>query len=96
MQAIKNDGYGRVALSGECERVARATSNVNSELNLAAFRLGRLVQRGYLDYGQCESALLISARHLSARDGEHATIKTIKSGLNAGMARENGTLRRNQ
>lgn len=88
LPAIRKNGYGWVALSGECDKVARSTNHVNDELNRAAFKLGRLVERGILDYGQCESSLMIAARHLSARDGERATLRTIKSGLDAGIARE--------
>lgn len=88
LPAIRKTGqYGSVALRNECENVRTATSDVNNALNRAAFKLGQLVGRGLLDYGECESALLGAAAGLSKRDGERSTLATIKSGLNAGMTK---------
>jgi hypothetical protein len=85
--AIKNL-YAQTALDRECTNVRTATEgNANDQLNLSAFKLGQLVQLGYLTASTVESALLGAAAGLSARDGENLTIKTIRSGLTAGMTK---------
>lgn len=59
----------------------------NDELNRSAFRLGRLVGAGELNRDDVEQALLAACdvNGLNADDGERATLRTIASGLTAGM-----------
>jgi hypothetical protein len=83
-------GYARKALEDECRAVARAgTGTRNPALNAAAFNLGQLVGGGGLDREAVEAALYRAAEEcgLVADDGAPATLKTIASGLTAGMAR---------
>lgn len=81
--------YAQSALRHECENVRIATEgNRNSTLSRAALRLGNLVKLGWLQYSDAESKLLSAAAHLSSSDGEAATLKTIRSGLDAGIRLE--------
>lgn len=77
--------WAHVALAAECAAVRRATAGRNNALNRAAFKLGQLVGSGKLDRVTAERALEDAAAHLSASDGERATLATIKSGIDAGM-----------
>ncbi len=87
-QPVRNaSAYGRAALAGETARVRSATQgNQNNTLNLAAFQLGQLVAKGHLDRGQVETELVAAAASLVQRDGEESVRRTIKSGLDAGIA----------
>jgi hypothetical protein len=87
---IRNpSAYAKTALRKECDLVRLATEGSrNRALNSAALRLGNLVKLGWLDYHTVESELLSAAAHLSASDGEAATLKTIRSGLDAGIRLE--------
>lgn len=85
--AINKSFYGVAALTDECNRVRATATNVNDQVNLSAFKLGQLVALGYLSESLVESELLSAAAHLSARDGENLTVKTIRSGLRAGMTK---------
>lgn len=80
--------YGRRALDDETDKVAHASEGgANNALNLAAFKLGRLVAAGHLSEGEVERALEAAATALSQRDGVEATRRTIRSGLTAGIAK---------
>jgi len=75
--------YGRAALRGECETVREAApGGRNDALNTAAFRLGQLVPHE-LTESAAEQALLEAA--LAAGLGEGEAMRTIRSGLRAGM-----------
>lgn len=78
--------YARAALDDECRKVRGARAGVNNQLNLSAFKMGRLVARGAIDAAQVEAALYQAAydNGYVERDGERQTRKTIASGLNAG------------
>lgn len=83
-------GYARKALEDECRAVSQAgTGTRNPALNAAAFNLGQLVGGGALDQKAVEAALFQAAEEcgLVADDGAPATLKTIASGLTAGMVR---------
>jgi hypothetical protein len=74
------------------ERSTSALANTpngrrNVTLNAVAFRLGRIVGRGWLARGEVEARLRAAADGcgLTKDDGAYAVIKTIASGLNAGM-----------
>lgn len=79
-----NNAYGMTALHNECRNISTTMVNINDQLNLSAFKLGQLVGLGFLSESLVESELLKAAAHLSAKDGENLSIKTIRSGLNAG------------
>lgn len=86
-EPIRNgSAYGQRALDGECRKVSSTMAgNRNAQLNKSAFRLGQLVNAGHLTSSEVESALYRAAASLTQEDGETATIRTIKSGLLAGM-----------
>jgi hypothetical protein len=77
--------YGRAALAGEAAKVRAARAGRNDTLFSAALRLGNLVAGGHLSRADVEHALFEAAAHLSADDGEAATIRTIASGLDRGI-----------
>lgn len=78
-------GYGEAALAGECDDVATTPPGArNARLNAAAFRLGRLVAADLLGAERAVDGLLAAAA--AAGLGESEAVKTITSGLRAGLA----------
>lgn len=78
--------WAEAALTAECVTVKHAPTNSrNITLNRAAFKLGQLVGGELLDRDVVEQRLYEAAAALTADDGELATWKTIKSGLDAGI-----------
>lgn len=80
--------YGQAAIDGEAARVANAAPGTrNDALNTAAWRLGRLVVGGELDPQHAAHALWEAARAcgLVDDDGAQQVMRTIGSGLRAGM-----------
>lgn len=76
--------YGRRALASEIRTVSGAAEGQrNNLLNRAAYNLGQLVADGALERVQVESALLGAA--LAVGLDETTSLRTIKSGLNAGL-----------
>jgi putative DNA primase/helicase len=78
-----------VAKAVESEAAAVAATppgseNRNNRLNVAAFKCGQLVGAGALDRADVEARLALAARHCGL--GENETEKTIRSGLDAGIA----------
>lgn len=80
--------YGLTSLDNACAKVRGAGEGAaNNELNRQAFKLGFMVERGHLPYHYTVSQLVHAAAALSDRDGEKATLATIRSGLGAGIER---------
>lgn len=80
-----HNGYYETALHGEVTEVASAQEgHRNNTLNTAAFRLGQLLGVGYGDHLETEQMLLDAA--LRAGLPEYEALKSINSGLMAGMA----------
>lgn len=78
--------YAAAAINREAAAVAGAPEGTrNHRLNLAAFRLGRLVGGGVADEDVAREALLAAAR--TAGLSQHESGATIRSGLRAGMQR---------
>ncbi len=83
---IDESAYGATALAQEANRLRGMTEGGrNDHLNLSAFRMGQLVQRGLLAAGDVERELLIAA--LATGQTEREALATIRSGLNAGMTK---------
>jgi len=79
------EGYYETALNGEVLEVASAKEgDRNNTLNTAAFKLGQLLGVGYGDHLKTEQMLLDAA--LNAGLPEYEALKSINSGLMAGMA----------
>lgn len=77
-------GYAREALAGEYAELSVAPEGARNErLNLAAFRVGQLLHLG-LDRRTTELALLNAARQCGL--GEIESVRTVRSGLDAGAA----------
>ena len=80
--------YAGAALDGCADELAQAPSGErNDTLNKKAFRLGTMVARGWISSIEVFDALFAAAAlcGLNADDGEEATRKTLKSGLEDGM-----------
>lgn len=83
--------FAVAALEAEAASVRMAPNGTaNHTLNRAAFKLGQLVASGAIDRSQVETVLASAAAALSERDGERATLRTIRSGLDAGMNHPRG------
>jgi hypothetical protein len=57
----------------------------NTVLNSVAYRLGRMIARGWIDRVIVEACLLDAASRLTKEDGFAAIRATIKSGIDAGF-----------
>lgn len=82
--------YAETALFNRCEEVADAAPGTrNTTLNAAAFQLGRMVIRGWLDAAIVRASLFQAAHTagLVDDDGAASVYATIESGLTAGMAK---------
>ncbi|MBP2708210.1 bifunctional DNA primase/polymerase [Microbispora sp. RL4-1S] len=81
--------YGRAALTGEVERVAGApVGGRNRALNLAAWKLGKLIARGVLPRELVEHALTDAAEAANAHGDPNSPREiaaVIAAGLTAGM-----------
>jgi hypothetical protein len=86
---IREQSYAAAALEGCTRELAAAASGQRNELlNALAFRLGRMVARGWLHRAHVE-ANLIGAMHINGYVGEEgirAVEATLRSGLDAGIA----------
>jgi Virulence-associated protein E/Bifunctional DNA primase/polymerase, N-terminal len=89
--------YAKAALDGQCQKVAGmpANSGRNKALNAAAFVLGRMVAREWIDESEVKGALLDAARRcgLVKDEGADAVQATIASGLKAGLKQPHGNLK---
>lgn len=82
-------GYGEVALRGQCrDVVATPPGQRNARLNVAAYRMGRLIGGGLIGAERVAEALAHAA--LAAGLSEDEAVATIRSGLKAGLARPVG------
>jgi hypothetical protein len=93
--SIRERAYAQAALDGCVEELAAAARGSRNEmLNKVAYRLGRMVARGWIARGQVEAAL-ISAIHRNgyvAEKGIKAAEATLQSGLDAGEKEPHGDL----
>jgi hypothetical protein len=85
---VRELAYAAAALEGcAAELAAAARGSRNELLNRLAFRLGRMIARGWLERAAVE-ANLIGAMHANGylnEEGIKATEATLQSGLDAGM-----------
>jgi hypothetical protein len=85
---IREKAYASAALDGCTEELAAAASGSRNELpNKSAFRLSRMIARGWLKRADVEEALLeaMHANKAVADDGIDAAKATLASGLDAGV-----------
>ena len=89
--AIDSSKWALAALEAESAAVRTAPAGArNHTLNRAAYKLGQLVGAGKLNQSEVETVLLAAAESLARDDGERSVEKTIRSGLNAGIANPRG------
>jgi len=85
---VRERAYAEAALEGCATELAATKKNSrNDKLNALAFRLGRMVARGWIKRADIETALLeaMQANGGVADDGLAAAAATLKSGLDAGL-----------
>ena len=81
--------YAEAAIRREAEAVAAAPAGTrNHRLNIAAYRLGRLVAGGVADEASTREALLAAAA--LAGLPQHESVGTVRSGFRAGMRTPRG------
>ena len=89
--AIFGSRWALAALEAEQAAVRTAPAGSrNHALNRAAYKLGQLVGAGKLSRAEVEAALLAAADSLARDDGESTVIRTINSGLSAGIQNPRG------
>jgi Protein of unknown function (DUF3987) len=84
---LRAQAYATAALEGAVTELAAASSGKrNGTLNAMAFRLGRMIARGWIDEKTVAEALLgaCEANQYLREHGHRATMKTIESGIEAG------------
>lgn len=90
LPAARLSAYARAALAGEVERVATAPDGGrNRALNLAAWKLGKLIARGLLSRDTVERALQHAAETANAHSRDprpsHVLAAVIGYGIDAGQ-----------
>ncbi|CAN7311394.1 DUF3631 domain-containing protein [Bradyrhizobium sp. LjRoot220] len=87
--------YALSALNGSVADLAAAgVGSRNNEANAVAYRMGRMVARGWLDRAEVFGAILqaCDTNKLVADDGIDVVKATIESGLTAGLGNPHGDL----
>ena len=85
---VREQAYAQAALEGCAAELATAVAGTrNQTLNAMAYRLGRMVARGWIDRATVEAALVgaMYANGYVTEKGIRAVEATLKSGLDAGM-----------
>jgi len=83
----RGEAYAAAALQGAAAELSTApTGKRNETLNAVAFRMGKMVARGWIDEKTVADALLgaCDANRYLREHGHRATMKTIESGIEAG------------
>jgi hypothetical protein len=83
----RGEAYAAAALDGAVGELSAApTGKRNETLNAVAFRLGRMIARGWVDEKTVADALLSACdtNKYLREHGHRATMKTIESGIEAG------------
>src|SRR5262249_35686904 len=83
----RGQAYAAAALQGAAAGLSAAPKGKrNQTLNALAFRLGRMIERGWVDEKNGSEVLLgaCAANKYLREHGRRATMKTIESGLEAG------------
>jgi P4 family phage/plasmid primase-like protien len=83
--ALREQKYAAAALEGCAEELAATTEGErNNKLNKVAFRMGRMVARGWIERDAVRDALLAAAQACGLGEAEAGA--TLASGLEDGMA----------
>jgi hypothetical protein len=83
----RGERFAHSALNGLARdlRAMPANSGRNHALNRAAWRMGTMVNRGWIDRATVERVLFDAAASLAHDDGAPSVRATLASGLNAGL-----------
>jgi hypothetical protein len=84
---LRGQTYAAAALQGAAAELSAVPMGKRNEtLNAVAFRLGRMIERGWIDEETVADALLgaCDANNYLREHGHRATTKTIRSGIQAG------------
>jgi hypothetical protein len=84
---LRGQAYAAAALQGAAAELSAAPIGKRNEtLNAVAFRLGRMIARGWIDEKTVSDALLgaCDANNYLREHGHRATTKTIQGGIQAG------------
>jgi hypothetical protein len=85
--SLRGQAYAAAALNGAIVELSAApTGKRNETLNALAFRLGRMIERGWIDEKAVSDALLgaCDTNKYLREHGHRAAMKTIASGIEAG------------
>src|SRR5262249_20206979 len=85
--SLRGQSYAAAALQGAAAEVSTApTGKRNETLNAVAFRMGKMVARGWIDEKIVADAVLgaCDANRYLREHGHRATMKTIERGIEAG------------
>jgi hypothetical protein len=78
------DAWARAAADGELQELRHATAGIrNSTLNRVSFKLGQIIGAGLLEQSEIEQSLVDAG--LAVGLGEREAIRTVRSGLSAGI-----------
>jgi hypothetical protein len=86
--SLRGQAYAAAALQGAAAELSAAPSGKRNEtLNAVAFRLGRMIERGWIDEKTVSEELLgaCDANNYLREHGHRATMKTIESTTNRGL-----------
>src|SRR5262249_36991579 len=86
----RGQAYAAAALEGAAAELSAAPNGKRNEtLNAVAFRLGRMIARGWVDKKSVADALLeaCDTNKYLREHGHRATMKTIESGIEAGKTK---------
>jgi Bifunctional DNA primase/polymerase, N-terminal/AAA domain len=92
----REQAYAAATLEEVCNELATtAVGHRNNRLNATAYRLGRMVARGWLEDSDVKSRLRAAAgaNGLASNDGRASVEETIDSGFKAGLARPHDDLK---
>jgi hypothetical protein len=84
---LRGQAYAAAAVQGAAAELSAAPMGKRNEtLNAVAFRLGRMIERGWIEEETVSDALLgaCDANNYLREHGHRATTKTIQSGIQAG------------
>ena len=87
------DAWARAAAAGELDELRHAAPGIrNSTLNRVSFKLGQIIGAGLLDQAEIEQSLVDAG--LAVGLGEREAVRTVRSGLSAGVELPRGPLER--
>jgi hypothetical protein len=89
------ENYAAASLNGMAKRLSQmpADTGRNNALNLAAWKMGTMANRGWIDRASVEQSLFAAAYSLVRDEGPRSVRATIASGFNAGVSQPHPDLK---